>query len=73
MAHTWQRVLGVAAVGVHDNFYQLGGHSVLVAPVIAQLNATFQIDLPVLSLVESPTVAELARCIEDVFHLRGAA
>ena len=40
-----------------------------MAQVIAQLNAIFQIDLPVLSLVESPTIAELARCIEDVFRL----
>ncbi|WP_414938297.1 type I polyketide synthase [Amycolatopsis sp. cmx-11-51] len=66
----WQAVLGVRDIGVRDNFYDLGGHSVLIPDVVARLGATFQLDLPVLSLVEAPTVAELAERIEDVFRVR---
>lgn len=68
----WQAVLGVPRIDVDDNFYRLGGHSILIPQVVARLNATFQIDLPLLSLMESPTVAELAECVEQVFR-RGRA
>ena len=69
----WQAVLGLARVGVRDNFYDLGGHSVLIPNVMARLGALFQLDLPVLTLVEAPTVERLADRIEDVFRIRGEA
>ncbi|HEY0601559.1 MAG TPA: amino acid adenylation domain-containing protein, partial [Herpetosiphonaceae bacterium] len=64
LAGIWERVLGRAPIGVHDQFFELGGHSLLVTQVISRVRETFQIELPLRSLFEAPTVAELARRIE---------
>ena len=58
------QVLGVDRVGVYDNFFDLGGHSLMVMLVIARVRDSFQIELPLLSFFESPTVAELAKKVE---------
>jgi phthiocerol/phenolphthiocerol synthesis type-I polyketide synthase E len=69
----WRAVLGDVRIGVWDNFYDLGGHSVMIPSVVRRLSATFQIDLPVLSLMEAPTVEELAQRIEAIFRIRNEA
>ncbi|HET7287351.1 MAG TPA: amino acid adenylation domain-containing protein, partial [Pyrinomonadaceae bacterium] len=65
----WQQVLKVERVGVEDNFFELGGHSLLATRVMARVQASFQIDLPLRILFEEPTVAGLAANIE---HARRA-
>jgi amino acid adenylation domain-containing protein len=60
MAEIWARVLGLEKVGIHDNFFELGGHSLLAIQVISRARETFQIDLPVRSFFEYPTVAGLS-------------
>ncbi|MCA1561429.1 MAG: acyltransferase domain-containing protein [Chloroflexi bacterium] len=67
----WQAVLGEVPVRRTDNFYALGGHSMMLPDVVGRLSAVFRIDLPVLTLMEAPTVAELAERIEQVFRLSG--
>ncbi len=57
----WQQLLGRELISVHDNFFELGGHSLLATQVIARLRQTFQIELPLRSLFEAPTIAELAQ------------
>src|SRR5262249_13228586 len=54
-------VLGLARVGPHHNFSDLGAHSLLATRVAARLRDLFAADLPVGALFEAPTVAELAR------------
>jgi acyl carrier protein len=54
------QVLGVPEVGVFDDFFELGGHSLLATQVIARVRETFDIDLQLRHLFESPTVAGLA-------------
>lgn len=66
VAEIWQEILGIEKVGVHDHFFDLGGHSLLGTRLITRLCDTFQIDLPLATLFESPTVAELALAIEDI-------
>jgi hypothetical protein len=73
IARIWQDVLGLRYVGVHDNFYELGGHSLLIARIISEVNRIFELDLSPLTLVESPTVAALAACVEDVFLMERSA
>ena len=64
VASVWEAVLGVAHVGIHDDFYALGGHSLAAVQIAARLRDAFGIDLPVTTVFESPTVAELARVVE---------
>jgi acyl carrier protein len=59
-----QELLQVEKVGREDNFFLLGGHSLLGTQVIAKVRDIFGIDLPLRSLFESPTVTELAATIE---------
>ncbi|HYO12891.1 MAG TPA: amino acid adenylation domain-containing protein, partial [Thermoanaerobaculia bacterium] len=63
MAAIWTEVLGVAQVGLHDDFFRLGGHSLLVARVIARLRRDFEVDLPLRSLFQAPTIARLLELV----------
>jgi len=64
LANIWAVVLKLEKVGIHDNFFDLGGHSLLATQVMSRLTKAFQIELPLRSLFESPTVAGLAERIE---------
>jgi acyl carrier protein len=65
LAGIWAIVLGTDRVGVHDNFFQLGGHSLLALQVMARLRQTFQTEVPLRRLFETPTVAGLAEAVEQ--------
>ena len=60
LAEMWAEVLGVPRVGVHDDFFGLGGHSLRATQIIARARAAFRIELPLRSLFETPTVADLS-------------
>ena len=66
LAETWSDVLGVARVGRHDDFFALGGHSLLATQVMSRMVRDMGVELPLRSLFESPTVAELAERIGAV-------
>jgi amino acid adenylation domain-containing protein len=60
IAEIWAHVLKVDRVGIHDNFFESGGHSLLATQVMSRVCAAFQVELPLRSLFETPTVAGLA-------------
>ncbi|UNO44069.1 non-ribosomal peptide synthetase [Streptomyces sp. MST-110588] len=64
VADIWADVLGVEKVGVTDNFFDLGGDSILSIQVISRVREIFMIDLPARTLFDNPTVADLAAAVE---------
>ncbi|MBD2360529.1 amino acid adenylation domain-containing protein [Anabaena minutissima FACHB-250] len=60
----WSQVLGVEYLGINDNFFDLGGHSLFATQVISRVRETFEIELPLRCLFESPTIADLSVSIE---------
>jgi len=65
LAQIWAKVLSVEQVGIHDRFFDLGGHSLNATQVVSQVIKQFQIEVPLQSLFESPTVAEMAAVITE--------
>ena len=61
----WAEVLSLNQVGIHDNFFDLGGHSLAASRVISQVIKNFQSELPLQSLFQSPTIAEMAAVIME--------
>jgi amino acid adenylation domain-containing protein len=63
LAAIWSEVLAVDRIGVKDDFFVLGGHSLLAAQVVSRVRRDFQVDLPLRSLFQEPTIAGLLAAI----------
>nr|VFJ44904.1 MAG: Acyl transferase domain-containing protein [Candidatus Kentron sp. FM]VFJ45309.1 MAG: Acyl transferase domain-containing protein [Candidatus Kentron sp. FM]VFK05811.1 MAG: Acyl transferase domain-containing protein [Candidatus Kentron sp. FM] len=64
IAEVWQFVFGLNAIGIQDNFFDLGGDSLLASRMVGKLSETFGVDLSVQELLSSPTIAELASILD---------
>src|SRR5262249_55235507 len=64
LAQIWAKVLKAEKVGIHDNFFALGGDSLLATEVLADIHAMLHLDVEVTSIFEAPTVAEMAQHLE---------
>ena len=60
LADIWRELLGVEQVGIDQNFFELGGHSLLVLQMIDRIRRIFELELPVRSVFDEPTIAGLA-------------
>ena len=65
IAEIWRQALKVGEVGIHDNFFDLGGHSLLMAQVHSRLREMFKTSLPLIALLEHPTISSLARYLSQ--------
>lgn len=59
----WEAILDVHPIGIHDNFFQLGGHSLAAARIVSEVLKTFLVDIPLPNLFNSPTAADMALVI----------
>ncbi|HLA34156.1 MAG TPA: SDR family oxidoreductase, partial [Rhodocyclaceae bacterium] len=73
VARLWQRLLGIDGISIHDSFFELGGNSLLLTQLLAQLRKTFRLELSLASLFERPTIADTAALIEATRAQRDAA
>ncbi|MEM8531242.1 MAG: SDR family oxidoreductase [Chloroflexota bacterium] len=62
----WEELLGVSQIGIHDNFLDLGGDSLLATRFVTRLNTTIETKLPMRTVFEAPTIAELGQSIEQM-------
>ncbi|MDZ4136931.1 MAG: thioesterase domain-containing protein, partial [Paracoccaceae bacterium] len=60
----WQDLLGVGQVGVQDDFFALGGHSLIAVRLFAMVRKAYRVDFPISVLFEAPTIAACAALIE---------
>jgi len=65
IAQIWQEVLQLEEVGINDNFFDLGGNSLLLIRVHKNLSKIFTTNLPITTLFEHPTIATLAQHLEQ--------
>jgi amino acid adenylation domain-containing protein len=59
----WAEVLSVDEIGIHDDFFDLGGHSLSATRIISRVVAAFELQLPIRALFDSPTIAAMADVI----------
>lgn len=65
LAAIWRRTLGLDRVGIEDDFFQIGGHSVLATQMLAQVCDELGVELPIRQLFEAPTITKLAEVITN--------
>ncbi len=62
----WTEILGIEKIGIYHNFFELGGHSLLATQVISRIHDSFLIELPLRTLFEKQTIADLAQSIVQI-------
>jgi acyl carrier protein len=65
IAAIWQELLQLECVGTHDNFFDLGGHSLLLAQVPGRLREALQVEVPLIKLFQHTTISALAAFLRE--------
>jgi acyl carrier protein len=71
VAGIWSKLLDVGRIGVKDNFFEFGGHSLLAVQLITRIRDTFQVDLPLRALLDAPTIRQLSSVIRSNETIEG--
>lgn len=67
----WAEVLRLERVGIDDNFFEIGGHSLMATRLISAIQTNFRVELPLRSLFETPTVARQAELLRGLMAQAG--
>lgn len=73
LAEIWGKLLGVEGIGIHDSFFDLGGHSLIAVRLFNEIADRFKADLPMSVLMQSPTIASLAEVIRAATGIESSA
>jgi len=60
----WQELLGIEQIGIRDNFFALGAHSLMVTRAVSKLRTTLDVNVPIKAVFQAPTAEALAKTIE---------
>jgi amino acid adenylation domain-containing protein len=63
LVQIWERVLDVRPIGIRNNFFDVGGYSLMIMKLFTQINKAFDRSLPIATIFRSPTIAQLATLI----------
>jgi acyl-CoA synthetase (AMP-forming)/AMP-acid ligase II/thioesterase domain-containing protein/acyl carrier protein len=64
LASIWAELLGLERVGIHDSFFDMGGHSLLIVRLISRIKKQFGVNLPVAIIFQYATIADFAKLLE---------
>ncbi|MGG1640084.1 amino acid adenylation domain-containing protein, partial [Paenibacillus sp. NRS-1782] len=73
LAQIWQDVLGLAQVGVKENFFEIGGHSLRATTLASKIHKELNKPLPLRSIFEAPTIEQLAAVLEQLDQVNYAS
>lgn len=65
LATIWTKLLGINRIGINDNYFELGGDSLLATQLASQVRSVFEVELPLVELFRHPTLAEMSTSIEE--------
>jgi amino acid adenylation domain-containing protein len=65
LTQVWESILGVKPIGIKDNFFEIGGHSLLAARLFARIDKLMGMNLPLATLFQAPTIELLSKIIRD--------
>lgn len=66
LVHLWESILGLESIGVQDNFFEIGGHSLLAVRLIAAMQQHFGYELPLSTFLVAPTIEQLAQLLSSI-------
>lgn len=72
LCRLWQEVLRLERVGVHDNFFRIGGHSLRAAQIATRMRESFKVEIPLRQMFELPTIAQLAIVVDQIVQASAA-
>src|SRR5262249_60814712 len=72
LAGLWSEVIGVGPLGPADDFFALGGHSILATRMLSRLRDRLAVEVPLSALFEAPTLSEVAAVVEATLPAAGA-
>lgn len=65
LAEVWKQLLGVKDIGIHDDFFELGGQSLVAVRLFNRIRKHYKVDLPLSTLFEAPTIAQCAAVVAE--------
>ena len=65
IARMWKELMGLDTIGIHDDFFQLNGSSLVATQIIARLMQEYKVEIPMNRFYENPTIAHLAELVNE--------